>query len=117
MSSSSAAATTAAAALPAKRHVLFYTYVDNMLEKRGPVRPTHLEHANKAVAAGHLLAGGAFMPDCEGGLLVFDADRATVEEFAKNDPYVTSKLVTKYEIKEWFVVVGNPNAAAPAKSA
>ena len=95
-----------AARAPAVRHLLLYTYVENMASRRGPVRPLHLAHAEAAVQSGKLLAGGAYAPALDGGLLIFDADRATVEDFARKDPYVVQQLVTHWEVKEWLVVVG-----------
>lgn len=44
------------------------------------------------------------------GVLVFSAaDRRVVEDFAKDDPYVTAGLVLNYTVREWMVVVGNDN--------
>jgi len=41
-------------------------------------------------------------------LLVFRVpDRSIVEDFARNDPYVTNGLVTRWEIRPWTVVIGN----------
>ena len=96
----------ASASAPVRRQLLFYTYVADMATRRGAVRPLHLVHAEAAVRAGRLLAGGAYAPNTDGGLLVFDAGRDEVEAFARADPYVTSKLVTHWEVKEWVVVVG-----------
>jgi uncharacterized protein YciI len=44
-------------------------------------------------------------------LLVFRAvERSAVEEFARNDPYVTSGLVTRWEVRSWAVVIGGDPA-------
>ena len=41
-------------------------------------------------------------------LLVFRVpDRSIVEDFARNDPYVTNGLVARWEIRPWTVVIGN----------
>jgi uncharacterized protein YciI len=81
---------------------LFYKYVPDVLEKRGAVRMVHLVFAAKAKQEGKLLYGGAFDPVSDGAMLVFNGDcKEYVENFAKNDPYVTSKLVSSYEIKKW----------------
>lgn len=90
-----------------KKFVLEYYYVSNMLEKRVPHREAHLKYADSFVSKNILQAGGALLPEVAKGLLLFEAsDREVVETFAKNDPYVTSGLVTKYHISEWAVAVG-----------
>lgn len=43
----------------------------------------------------------------DGALLVFRvADRAGVEAFAKQDPYVVNGLVVHWQIRPWTVVIG-----------
>lgn len=64
-------------------HVLKYTYVTDVLERRAPLRPLHLKHARSAVESNALVLGGAFNPPSEGGLLVFNSTRDFVENFAK----------------------------------
>jgi len=32
--------------------------------------------------------------------------RAVVEDFVRDDPYVTNGLVTRWEIRPWAVVIG-----------
>jgi hypothetical protein len=59
-----------------------------------------LQYANDAVAAGALLAGGAFNPPAEGGLLLFSSTREKVEDFAKK---VTTKQ--KYRIHGFYYVL------------
>jgi uncharacterized protein YciI len=86
--------------------VLEYTFVPNMIEKRVPVRPAHLEFTKPHIESKKLLAGGALLPGMEGGLLLFRAPEEYVEDFAKNDPYVVEGLVTEYRIREWAIAVG-----------
>jgi hypothetical protein len=51
--------------------------------------------------------GGALLDPLDAGLLVFrTADRGVVQDFADNDPYVKTGLVTGFTIREWMVVVG-----------
>ena len=90
----------------AKTYALKYTYVANMLEKRVPVRPAHLQFTKSFIDDKVLIAGGALLPEMEEGLLLFKGTRAQVEDFAKNDPYVTEGLITKYTIHEWAIAVG-----------
>jgi len=70
-----------------------------------PHRQAHLAMIDAAYADSRLVLAGALKPS--GALLVFRADdRAEVERFVKNDPYVTQGLVTQWRIQEWAVVVG-----------
>lgn len=90
-----------------KIFALEYTYVPNMAERRVPVRPAHLDYTKSYIEDKSLIAGGAFVPDMEAGLLLFRATRNAVEIYAKSDPYVTTGLVTEYKIREWNVAVGS----------
>lgn len=101
-------------------YLLFYDVVEGYVEKRAPFRGLHLEHATRAVERGELVLGGALAAPVDGAVLLFRGDSPRVaEEFAKNDPYVTNGLVTRWRVREWTTVVG-PFAevrpgAAPAR--
>lgn len=87
---------------------LIYRTVDGYVERRAAFREQHLALANAATSRGELLLGGAFADPVDTALLVFRAaDRAVVEEFARNDPYVVNGLVERWEIRDWNVVVGS----------
>lgn len=90
----------------AKTFALKYVYVANMMEKRIPIRPAHLEFTKSFVDRKILIAGGALVPEVEEGLLIFKGTRDQVEDFAKNDPYVKEGLIVKYSVHEWAVAVG-----------
>jgi len=66
-----------------------------------------------------LILAGALSDPTDRALLVFRAaERSVAEEFARNDPYVTSGLVTRWEVRPWVVVVGNElSEAVPAGGA
>ena len=86
---------------------LFYETAENFAERRQPYRQAHLALVDAAHREGRLLLAGALKP-AAGALLVFRADDISdVERFAKNDPYVTSGLVTSWRVREWAVVVGD----------
>jgi uncharacterized protein YciI len=85
--------------------LLFYDYVPDMLERRGPFREDHLARAAEANAAGKLRTAGAYTDPVDGALFVFN-DRAAAEEFVAGDPYVTNGLVPQWRVREWNVVVG-----------
>jgi len=98
---------------------LFYDTVDDYVARRAPLRTAHLERAQAAYARGELLLAGALADPVDRALLIFRApDKIAVENFARNDPYVTQGLVKKWEVRPWTVVIGNdptePGAPPPA---
>ena len=104
--------TFATAAIPAAttKFLLSYDYVADILEKRAPHRPAHVERALAEVAAGRLEQAGA-VGDADddapsGALFVFTTDSTKpVEAFVRSDPYYIHGLVPSYSIQEWTVVV------------
>lgn len=91
---------------PGRYVLLHYAYVPDMLERRVPVRPLHLEHASAAKAKGLLLFGGAVGDPPTGGLLVFGGDAlAEAEEFARNDPYNAAGLITSWRTEPYTVAI------------
>jgi uncharacterized protein len=87
-------------------YALLYDTVDDYVERRKPFREEHLALAREAHEAGRLLLAGAFNP-ADGALLVFDVDSPDeVEEFVRNDPYVTHGLIKSWHVREWTVVIG-----------
>jgi uncharacterized protein len=88
--------------------VLFYEFVEDMVNRRVPYREAHLGLAREAHARGELLLAGALADPPDRALLVFRAEAAiAAEEFVRKDPYVVNGLVKKWEIRPWSVVVGN----------
>jgi uncharacterized protein YciI len=86
---------------------LFYEYVPDYLERRGALRRAHFDHASASMARGEFQMGGAFADPVDGALLTFKAsDRAVIEDFARNDPYVKGGIVTSWRVREWTVVAG-----------
>ena len=89
-------------------YLLFYDIVDNYAERRLPFRAAHLAHAQKAVARGELVLGGALANPIDGTVLLFKGSSPdAAETFARNDPYVTNGLITKWRVREWTTVVGD----------
>lgn len=87
-------------------HVLFYDYVEDVLERRAPHRDAHLALARRWKEDGRLVAGGALGDSPHGGMLVFRVDDAAdVERFAGEDPYVANGVVTAWRVEPWNVVV------------
>ena len=94
-----------------KVFALCYTYVNNMAEKRGAHRTGHLELATEGVKRNEIIAAGAFVPDLDGGLFLFKGENAeqNAKDFVAKDPYNLAGLITKWEVKEWAVAVGQAN--------
>jgi uncharacterized protein len=89
-------------------YVLRYDLVDDYLERRAALRDEHLGLARAAFEQGELLLAGALADPPDQALLVFSApDRSVAEAFARADPYVANGLVTRWEVREWTVVIGN----------
>ena len=99
-----------------KYYALFYYVVDDFVARRAAYREEHLRLAQEAHRRGELLLAGALADPADGALLIFHAaDRSVAEDFARNDPYVTRGLVTRWEVRPWTVVIGNDPADASPK--
>jgi len=95
---------------------LFYDVVDDFVARRGEFRKAHLAMVSTAYDHGSLLFGGALAEPADRALLIFHTDnRSEVEAFAKTDPYVTSGLVKRWEIRPWNVVRGDEALDGPAQ--
>jgi uncharacterized protein YciI len=92
-------------------YLLFYEYVDDVLERRPPFRKAHLTAAWESHDRGELVLGGAYANPVDGALFLFKADSpAVAEEFAKTDPYVTGGIVKRWTVREWSTVAGSGSA-------
>ncbi len=87
--------------------ILFYDYIPEILEKRGPHRAGHLALAKEAAARGELVLAGAFADPVDGAAFLWNVDDpAPIEAFTAADPYVAAGLVTAWRIRPWTTVVG-----------
>jgi len=87
------------------KYLLFYDYVEDVLERRVPLREEHLGLAGRMHADGPLVMAGAFTDPLDGAVFVFTT-REAAEGFPALDPYVANGLVTRWHVREWNVVVG-----------
>ena len=95
-----------------KYFALFYEVVEDFVSRRSAFREEHLHLAREAQRRGELVLAGALTEPSDKALLIFrTAERSTVEDFARNDPYVINGLVTRWEIRSWAVVIGNEPAS------
>jgi uncharacterized protein YciI len=90
-----------------KYFALTYDAVENYAERRTPFREEHLKLVRDAFGRGEIVMAGALGDPPDGTLFVFRvSDSTVVESFARNDPYVTNGLITKWNVRPWNVVVG-----------
>jgi uncharacterized protein YciI len=95
---------------------LVYKVVPDFVTRRTTFRDQHLRLAREAHARGELLLAGALADPADGALLIFCcADKSTVENFARHDPYVVNGLVEEWTVRPWTVVVGQ-DAETPLSS-
>ena len=83
--------------------VLFYDYVEDILERRAPHREAHLAHIARAREEGALVMAGALGDPPFGALFVFKG-QADPDAFADDDPYVRNGLITARRVVPWNVV-------------
>jgi uncharacterized protein YciI len=96
-------------------YALFYYVVEDFVARRAAYREEHLRLVREAHRRGEILLAGALTDPADRALLVFRApDRSVAEDFARNDPYVTRGLVTRWEVRPWAVVTGSePSGPTP----
>ena len=87
------------------KYLLFYDYIEGVVERRAPLREGHLGIAQRYLERGELVLAGALNDPVDGAVLVFNSRESAVA-FAREDPYVLNGLVTEHRIREWTVVVG-----------
>ena len=86
-------------------HLLIYTYVEDMADRRGPYREAHLAAIRAERDAGHITLAGALGTPPTGGAIVWQGvTRDDIEAFTAADPYVVNGLVTAQRIERWNLV-------------
>jgi uncharacterized protein len=89
----------------ATHHILFYDYVDEILERRGPYREAHLARIASEREAGRIVMAGALGDPPHGAAIVFhDVTAEEIERFVAGDPYVEGGLVSAWRAEPWNVV-------------
>jgi uncharacterized protein len=83
--------------------LLFYDYVEDIVERRAPHRAEHLALIQGFKDDGRLVMAGAVGDPPHGGLFVF-ADEDGAAAFVEADPYVKAGLVTSHRFERWNVV-------------
>ncbi len=80
---------------------------EGMLEKRMAVRSRHLEGMNRM--SEHIICAGGLLDEegkMKGSVLILDLeDRAALDEYLENEPYVKEHVWEKIEIERLNVVI------------
>lgn len=88
-----------------QHRILFYEYVDDILDRRGPYREEHLARIRERRDAGAIVMAGALGDPPHGGATVFrGVSQADIEAFVRDDPYVKAGLVTGWRVEPWTLV-------------
>jgi uncharacterized protein len=88
-----------------EHHILFYDYVDDVAERRGPYREAHLERIRLGRESGRIVMAGALGDPPHGAAFVFrDVAPELIAGFVREDPYVQAGLVTDWRVERWNLV-------------
>ena len=91
--------------MPDPHHILFYDYVDDMVERRAPYREAHLDEIRAGKDDGRIVMAGPLGDPPNGARSCSRASgRTAIEAFAQADPYVEAGLVTAWRIEPWNLV-------------
>jgi uncharacterized protein YciI len=86
-------------------HILFYDYVDDLLERRAPFREAHLQAIRSAREGGQVTLAGAIGDPPHGGVIVFQGvSPEEIDAFARRDAYMQAGLIRDYRIEPWNLV-------------
>jgi hypothetical protein len=88
-----------------RTYILFYEYVKDILDRRGPHREAHLEHVRAHKYEGNVIMAGALGDPPTGAAIVFrGVGPEGIELFVNDDPYVKAGLVASWRTELWNVV-------------
>jgi uncharacterized protein YciI len=89
----------------ASHHILFYDYVEDIVERRGPHRDAHLAWITAQHEAGDVVIAGAVGEPVRGGVIVFHGlDPEAILARSDEDPYWQAGLVADRRVEPWNVV-------------
>jgi hypothetical protein len=92
-----------------KKRIFLLTYDagPDYVERRAPLRETHLALARDAISRGEILAAGALADPVDGSHFIFRCESADiVRDFAARDPYVRNGLIARWRVREWTPILG-----------
>jgi uncharacterized protein YciI len=73
------------------------------------VRPKHQAYMHRLISEGRVVSAGAFVPDDDGGLFLYDA--ATLEAaqtLVSGDPYILAGVIRWHKLREYEIHGVNP---------
>jgi uncharacterized protein len=86
-------------------HLLLYTYVGDIAERRGPYREAHLGRIQSEKAAGRIVMAGALGDPVSGGAIAWrGVTPEHIEQFAAGDPYQEAGLIVAHRVERWNLV-------------
>ena len=88
------------------KYVLFYEATPDFRAKVPLHFAAHQALWKKYGADKRLLMVGPFTDEPAGGAMAIFPSRAAAEQFAREDPFVTSGLVARWNIREWKEALG-----------
>lgn len=92
--------------------LLFYDYVEDVVERRDPYRAEHRGRIQAELDAGRMVVGGAYGDPVRGGLFAFrNVTHAHVDEFAAGDPYLAAGLIEAHRIEPLTAVPSSAELA------
>jgi len=92
--------------MPTPHILLTYTYVPDILERRGRYRDAHLAILADLHVHGQVVMAGATGDPVDSAVFVFAGDDPqAARDFVAVDPYVAAGLVVAHTIVPWTVVV------------
>jgi uncharacterized protein len=89
--------------MPDPHYILFYDYVEDIIDARVPHRDAHMNVIRAGKDDGRIVMAGPLGDPPHGAAIVFK-DRAAAEAFPESDPYVANGLVTEWRVDSWAVV-------------
>jgi uncharacterized protein YciI len=89
----------------ANHHLLIYTYVEGMAERRGPYREAHLELVRAEQDAGRIVMAGALgVPPTGAAIAWRGVTPDEIEAFVADDPYRQAGLIAAHRVEPWTLV-------------
>jgi uncharacterized protein YciI len=85
-------------------YIPFYTFTENVIEKRALYREAHLKWAKNYFDRGDLIITGGVDQPLDSAVLIFKGESPQIaEDFAKNDPYVLHGVVVQWQVRPYIV--------------
>ena len=86
-------------------YILFYKTVEDYIERRAPLRGTHLDLVHEFHSEGRIVMAGALAEPADGAVLIFRGETPeAAHEFVSRYPYVKNGLITEWSVRPWIVV-------------